>query len=184
MKKLPQPRQPQTAAYSPYPRSENINFRNRSQSFENRDRRSGIRSNNRRPQDYRNFSRERQYNRNDCRARYSESNSLRQDYKGSNSSNQNSRDNSRDRISNRVQFRENKVNGFFVDNQQDEINLNQTSLRTKIKRLTFLLSCTFTPSETVKNIFLCFESQFLVDTGATCFLTNFDFLQELIADRC
>ena len=110
--------------YSPHPRSENNNFRNRSQSFENRDRRYSSRSNDRRPQDYRNYTRERQYDRNDSRTRYRESNSPRQDYRRSNSSNQNSRDNSRDRNSNRVQFRENKVNGFFVDNQQDEINLN------------------------------------------------------------
>ena len=108
---------------SPHPRSENNNFRNRSQSFENRDRRYNSRSNDRRPQDYRNYFRERQYDRNDSRTRYRESSSPRQDYR-SNSSNQNSRDNSRDRNSNRVQFRENKVNGFFVDNQQDEINLN------------------------------------------------------------
>ena len=39
--------------------------------------------------------------------------------------------NSRERNSNRVQFRESKVNGFFVDNQQDAINLNKTSLRQK-----------------------------------------------------
>ena len=109
---------------SPHPRSENNNFRNRSQSFENRDRRYNSRSNDRRPQDYRNYFRERQYDRNDSRTRYRESSSPRQDYRRSNSSNPNSRDNSRDRKSNRVQFRENKVNGFFVDNQQDEINLN------------------------------------------------------------
>ena len=110
--------------YSPYPRSENNNFKNRSQSFENRDRRYCRRSNDRRPQDYRYYSRERQYDRNDSRTRYRESNSPRQDYRRNNSSNQNSRDNRRDRNSNRVQFGENKVNGFFVDNQQDEISLN------------------------------------------------------------
>ena len=110
--------------YSPHPRSENNNFRNRSQSFENRDRLFNSRSNDRRPQDYRKYSRERQYDRNDSQTRYRESSSPRQDYRRSNSSNQNSRDNSRDRNSNRVQFRENKVNGFFVDHQQDEINLN------------------------------------------------------------
>ena len=110
--------------YSPCPRSKNNNFRNRSQSFENQDRRYISRSSDRRPQDYRNYFRERQYDRNDSRTRYRESNSPRHDYRRSNSSNQNSRDNSRERNSNRVQFRENKVNGFFVANQQDVINLN------------------------------------------------------------
>ena len=58
------------------------------------------------------------------RTRYRESNSPRQDHSRSNSSNQSSRDNSRERNSNRFQFRDKKINGFFVDNQQGEFNLN------------------------------------------------------------